>query len=62
MDTLPSAGKLAKLVITSYLAYLAREKRVEKFHFLLAQHAAESYSISKNLEDIARLPANIQKK
>jgi len=44
------------------LAYLAREKRVEKFHFLLAQHAAESYSISKNLEDIARLPANIQKK
>jgi len=62
MNTLPSAGKLAKLAITSYLAHLAREERVEKIHFLLVQHIVESCSIPKNLGNIAKLLANIQKK
>ena len=62
MNILPSVGKLAKLAITSYLAHLAKEEGVEKIHFLLVQYVVESYSISKNLENIAKLLANIQKK
>jgi len=59
MNILPSVGKLAKLAITSYLVYLAREERVEKIHFLLVQYIVESCSISKNLGNIAKLLANI---
>ena len=62
MNILPSVGKLAKLAITSYLAHLAKEEGVEKIHFLLVQYVVESYSISKNLENITKLLANIQKK
>jgi len=35
MDTLSPAGKLAKIVITSYLACLTREGGVEQIYFLL---------------------------
>ena len=35
MDTLFFVGKSAKPTITSYLAYIAREERVEQIHFLL---------------------------
>ena len=35
MDTLSPIGKSAEPAITSYLAYLAREGRVEQIHFLL---------------------------
>ena len=59
MDTLPSAGELAEPAITSYLACLARKGRVEQICFLLAQHAAESCPIPKNLEDVTKLLANI---
>ena len=52
----------AELAITSYLAHLARKERVEQICFLLAQHTAESFPISKSLEDATRLPADIQKK
>jgi len=62
MDTLSSIGESAEPAITSYLAYLAREERVEKIHFLLVQHATESCPIPKSLGDITRLLANIQKK
>ena len=62
MDTLSPIGKSAEPAITSYLAYLAREGRVEQIHFLLVQHATESCLIPKSLGDITRLPANIQKK
>jgi len=44
------------------LVYLTREGEVEKIFFLLAQHTVESFPISKNLGDITRLLANIQKK
>jgi len=36
IDTLSSIDKLAEPAITSYLAYLAREERVEQICFLLA--------------------------
>ena len=55
-------GKSTELAITSYLIYLAREGRVEQIHFLLAQHATESCPIPKNLGDVTRLLADIQKK
>jgi len=62
MDTLSSAGKSAEPAITSYLACLAKEGKVEQICFLLAQHVAESFLIPKNLEDVTKLPTNIQKK
>jgi len=62
MDTPPPAGESAEPAITSYLAHLAKEGEVEQIHFFLAQYTAESCSIPKNLGDIARLLANIQKK
>ena len=52
----------AELAITSYLVHLARKERVEQICFFLIQHIAESFPISKSLEDITRLPADIQKK
>ena len=36
MDTLSFVGKSAKPTITSYLACIARQGRVEQIHFLLA--------------------------
>jgi len=62
MDILSSASESAEPAITSYLACLARKERVEQICFLLVQHAAESCSIPKNLEDVTKLPAYIQKK
>jgi len=62
MDTLPPINKSAELAITSYLVYLAREGGVEQICFLLAQCITESCPISKNLEDVTRLSADIQKK
>ena len=62
MNTLSSVGKSAEPVITSYLAYLAREEEVKQIHFLLVQHVVEFCPIPKNLRDIAKLLANIQKK
>ena len=62
MDTLPFANKSTKPTITSYLVCLAREGRVEQIHFLLAQHAAESCSIPKNLGNVAKLLVDIYKK
>ena len=59
MDTLSFVGKLAKPTITSYLACIAREERVEQIHFLLAQYTVESCSIPKNLENVAKLLVNI---
>jgi len=44
------------------LAHLARKERVEQICFLLAQYAAESFPISKSLEDVTRLLADNQKK
>jgi len=62
IDTLLFANELAELAITSYLASLAKEGRVEQICFLLAQYTAESCSLPKNLRDITRFPADIQKK
>ena len=62
MNTLPPIGELAKLVITSYLACLAREGEVEQICFFLAQCVIESCPIPKNLGDVTRLLADIQKK
>jgi len=62
MDTLSPVGELAKLAITSYLACLAREGKVEQICFFLVQYIAESCPISKSLGDITRLLADIQKK
>ena len=53
---------MTKLAITSYLACLAREERVEQIFFFLVQHIIKSHPIYKNLRDIAKLPVNIQKK
>ena len=61
MDTLSLIGKLAKLAITSYLACLAREERVEQICFLLTQYTVESCSIPKNLGNFAKLLTDIQK-
>ena len=47
---------------TSYLTYLTREGKVEQICFLLAQYAAKSCPILKNLRDIAKLLTDIQKK
>ena len=44
------------------LVYLVREGEVKQICFFLAQHAVESCLISKNLGDVAKLLANIQKK
>ena len=49
----------AKTAITSYLAYLTKEGRVEQIHFLLVQYIAESCPIPKSLGYITRLLANI---
>ena len=62
IDTPPPIGKSAELAITSYLAYLAREVRVEQICCLLAQCAIESCPIPKDLGDVTRLLANTQKK
>jgi len=62
MDALSSASELAKLAITSYLAYLAREGRVEQIYFLLAQYIAKSCPIPRHLGNITKLLADIQKK
>jgi len=62
MNTSPPIGKSAKSAMTSYLTYLARERKVEQIYFLLAQYATESCPISKRLGNITRLPADIQKK
>jgi len=62
MNTPPLIGESAKPAITSYLAYLAREGRVEKICFLLAQHTTESFPIPKSLRNVTRLLADIQKK
>ena len=62
MGTLSPIGELAEQAITNHLACLAREGRAEQICFLLAQHTTESYPISKNLGDVTRLPADIQKK
>jgi len=44
------------------LACLAREGEVEQIFFFLAQCAIESCPIPKNLGDVTRLLADIQKK
>jgi len=44
------------------LEYLAKEGGVEQICFLLVQHATEFCPIPKNLRDITRLPADMQKK
>ena len=62
IDTSPPIGKSAKPAITSYLACLAREGRVEQICFLLAQYAIESCPIPKDLGDVTRLLADTQKK
>jgi len=62
MDTLSPIGKPAEPAITSYLACFAREEGVEQICFLLAQYITESCPIPKNLGDVTRLPADIQKK
>jgi len=62
INTLLFAGKSAELAITSYLVYLAKEGGVEQICFLLVQYAAEYCPLSKNLRDVTRFPANIQKK
>ena len=62
IDTLSPTDELAKLAITSYLVCLVREEIVEQIHFLLVQHIVESCSIPRNLGDINKLPADIQKK
>jgi len=50
------------MVITGYLACLIRKGEVKQIHFFLAQYIAKSCLISKNLRDVAKLLANIQKK
>ena len=62
IDTLSPISESAEPAITSYLAYLAKEERVKQICFLLAQHVTEFCPIPKNLRDITRLPADIQKK
>ena len=62
IDTPPPISESAESAITNHLAYLAREGRVEQIWFLLAQHTTESCPISKNLGDVTKLPADIQKK
>ena len=62
INTLSSTNEITELAITSYLAYFAREGKVEKICFLLTQHAAESCSIPKNLRNVAQPPVDIQKK
>ena len=62
MDTLPSIGELAELSITSYLVYLAKKGKVKQICFLLTQYITESCPTPKNLKDITRLLADIQKK
>ena len=44
------------------MTYLAKEGGVGQIHFLLAQYVVESYSIPKSFGNVARLPADIQKK
>ena len=62
MNTSFFVGKSAEPVITSYLEYLTRKERVEKICFFLTQYVAESCPISKSLEYVTRLLADIQKK
>jgi len=62
MNTLPPIGKSAEPAITSYLECLTRKEIIEKIHFLLAQYATEFCPNSKNLGDVTRLLADIQKK
>ena len=52
MDNLSLASELAEIVITGYLAHLARKEKVKQICFLLAQHIVESCPIPKNLGDI----------
>jgi len=44
------------------LVHLTRKERVKKNCFPLVQHAAESCTVSKNLGDITKLLADIQRK
>jgi len=62
INTLFPTGELAKPVITSYLACLAREGIVEQICFFLAQHVAKSHPIFKNPRDITKILVDIQKK
>jgi len=62
INTPPSIGKSAKPTITSHLAHLAREGAVEQICFLLAQCTTESCPIPKNLGNVTKLLADIQKK
>jgi len=62
MNTLPLIGESAEPAITNHLAHLAKKGEVKQIHFLLVQYATESCLISKNLGDVTRLPADIQKK
>ena len=62
MSTLSFVDKSAESVITNYLVYLIREERVKQICFILAQYIAESCLIFKNLGDIIKLLASIQKK
>jgi len=62
MNTPPPISKSTKPSINSYLECLAREEGVEQIYFLLVQCATEFCPIPKNLGDIIRLPADIQKK
>jgi len=56
------ASKLAEPAITNYLICLAREGEVEQIYFFLVQHTVKSCLIPKNLGDVTKLLADIQKK
>jgi len=58
MDAPSLSDKLVK-IITSYLACLTKEGGIEQIHFLLVE---KSCQIPKNLRDIMKLLADIQKK
>ena len=53
---------MAEPAITSYLVYLVKEGGVEQIYFFLAQHAAKSCPVLKNLVDFTKLQVDIQKK
>ena len=58
MDAPSLSDKLVK-IITSYLTCLTKEGKIEQIHFLLVE---KSCQIPKNLRDIMKLLADIQKK
>ena len=49
------------MAITGYLACLIRKGGVKQIHFFLVQYIAKSCLIPKNLRDVAKLLADIQK-